>query len=96
MDKEEAGQILNSEISKFRSMKYEELTALIDSPVIFEIQRASGIQYQIEVQAFWDNPRQPYGDVRIIASIDDGSFVSSLLPLTVDFIMSSRGEFIGE
>jgi len=44
----------------------------------------------------WDNPRSKQGDLRVIASIDDGGFTTSFTPLTSDFIKSPGGTFVGE
>jgi hypothetical protein len=91
MDKEEATKILQAELEELRSRRYAELLDLIDSPKTYEITAPSGNKYQIEIQAFWDNPREPGGDLRVIASIDDGGFLSALLPLSMDFIVSPGG-----
>lgn len=53
-------------------------------------------EYQIELEVFWDSPRKEEGDIRVIASIDDGGFLSSFRPLTAGFIMSPNREFVGE
>ena len=96
MNKLEAREILEAEIEKYRAMEYRELFRLIDSPRNYQVQGPGDREYQLEVQAFWDQPRNPGGDLRVIASIDDGRFLSALLPLTLDFIMSREGDFIGE
>ena len=44
----------------------------------------------------WDNPRDLGGYLRVIASIDDGGFLSALSPLSSDFIIDADGNFIGE
>lgn len=54
----------------------------------------SGVRFQVEVQAFWDTPRQP-GNLRVIVAIDDGGW-SSFRPLSTDFIIASDGSFVGE
>ncbi len=53
----------------------------------------SGVQYQVEVQAFWDG-RQP-GNLRVIIAIDDGG-LRAFSPLSTDFIVASDGSFVGE
>lgn len=88
MDKEEATEVLQKELEKLRSRRYAELFDLIDSPKAYEISVSSGNTYQIEIQAFWDDPREPGGDLRVIASIDDGGLLSALVPLSMDFIVS--------
>jgi hypothetical protein len=96
MDKQEAQEILDIEINKYRSIKYADIVKLIDTPLNYEIQGKSGTMYQLEIQAFWDNPRKSKQDIRVIASIDDGGFPSAFKPLSCDFIIGSDGKFIGE
>ena len=92
MNKAEAIKILAQELIHLQAKSYKDLQKLINSPDVIEVVGASGVSYQIEVQAFWDNPRESLGDLRIIASIDDGRFLSALLPLSADFIMDSDGK----
>lgn len=91
MNKAEAKEILAQEIIHLRAKTFEDLQKLINSPVVIEQVGASGVSYQIEVQVFWDYPLENYGDLRIIASIDDGRFLSALMPLSSDFIMDPDG-----
>ena len=84
------------EVVAIRSKSYEELATLIGSPLNFERKGPSGAVYQIEIQAFWDNPRSSDGNLRVIASIDDGKFPSAFIPNSADFIMSPDGNFVGE
>lgn len=53
----------------------------------------SGVQYQVDVQAFWDS-RQP-GNLRVIVAIDDGGW-RAFKPISTDFIVASDGSFVGE
>ena len=96
MNKQEAHEILKSELLTFRSKEYEDLTVLISSPLNYERKGPRGVTYHVEIQAFWDNPRESNGDIRVIASIDDGRFPSSFIPLSSDFIMSPDSNFVGE
>jgi len=91
MNKTEAKEILAQELSNLKQESFKELWKLIDSPAVIERDGTSGVSYQIEIQVFWDNPKDAAGDLRIIASIDDGGFFSALLPLSGDFIMDSDG-----
>jgi len=94
MNKIEAQEILEQELLHFRDKKYEELQNLIGSPHVIERQGASGASYTIEIEIIWDNPKKT--DLRVLGSIDDGKFLSSLRPLSSDFIMDPHGNFIGE
>ena len=84
------------ELLQFRAMSYSDLKKLMGSPQVVERSSASGVSFTIEIEVFWDSPRDPGGDLRVIASIDDGRFLSALSPLSSDFIMDSGGKFIGE
>lgn len=96
MDKKEAQDILNHQIKIYREKDHDQLTGLVKSQDIYSVVGESGAEYQIEVQAFWDHPNQPGGNLRVIVAIDDGKFFSSLMPMTVDFIMAPDGSFVGE
>ena len=63
---------------------------MIRAPRVFERVGESGTVYQIEVEAFWDHPGQESGDLRVLASIDDGRILSSIVPLCDDFIVSGQ------
>jgi len=52
-----------------------------------------GIEYQIEFESVWDSI--PGGDLRIIASIDDGGFISALKPISASFVVTPEGNIIG-
>jgi hypothetical protein len=96
MDKEEAKQLLVEVFNEYRAMSHEELVALIQSPLMLERLGPSGVEYQIEIQAFWDEPRKVGYNLRVIASIDDGRFPSVFVPMTIDFVMKPDGSFVGE
>ena len=96
MNKVEARAILEVELQHFRAMSHAELQEFIGSPHVVERPGASGVLYTIEIEVFWDSPHEPGGDLRVIASIDDGRFLSALLPLSADFIMTPENRFIGE
>jgi len=73
-------------------MTYKELQRLLKEQNCFETRGASGISYQIEIQAVWDS--KPDGDLRVLGSVDDGGF-RAVFPQTEDFIMSPDGSIIG-
>ena len=91
MNKSEAKEILDHELHSLRERSFKELQNLINAPEILERDGVSGVSYQVEIQAFWDNPRERDSDLRVIASIDDGGFLSALSPLSSDFIMDPEG-----
>jgi hypothetical protein len=96
MDKREAQEILKRQIEIYRGKDYDQLAELVGSQHIYSVTGKSGAAYQIEVQAFWDRPDQPYGNLRVLMSIDDGKILSSLVPMTTDFILDPDGDFVGE
>ena len=93
MDKLEAKQILEHELSKYRTQSHEDLQRLLSEQDVFEVTGNIGTKYQIEIQAFWDDKVK--GLLRVSGAIDDGG-VSAYAPLCDDFIVSSQGEFIGD
>ena len=92
MDKVEARDLLEEFLDELKSRSREELLELISNPVCIEKTGQSGTVYQIEYEALWDS--EPGRDLRIIASIDDGGFLSALKPVTADFLVSSQGKVI--
>ena len=89
MDKVEARGLLEEFLDDLKIRPRQELLGLIANPVCIEKTGKSGTVYQIEYEAVWDS--EPGGDLRIIASIDDGGFRSALKPLTADFLVSFQG-----
>jgi len=56
MDKQEAKQLILTELEFFRAKPYVELVRLVNTePVTGERTSPSGKRYQIEIQAFWDD-----------------------------------------
>ena len=93
MDREEAEHIVEEWLAKFRSEPYAELVARIDAePFTEEITRGDR-RYQLELVCAWDS--QPRGNVRVMASVDDGG-VRAFIPLGRDFIKRSDESFVGE
>jgi hypothetical protein len=94
MDKDEAIQILERELAIFRDKPYADLVGRIPERTLgYERFGATGVEYQAEIQFFWDN--QPGGNVRVMGSIDDGGW-RAFLPLSRSFIKSADGSFVGE
>lgn len=94
MDRREAETILAAELAQLRTETYEALVGrLLEKQETAERVGASGTRYQVEVQAFWDD--KVNGDLRVIASIDDGGW-RAFVPLTDSFIRSSDGGFVDE
>lgn len=93
MDKAEAGEILAGVIADLRTRDYADLRNMLDDPRCERTAGESGTEYQVEVQVCWDGKAN--GDLRVLASIDDGG-LSAFNPLSDDFIIASDGSFVGE
>lgn len=93
MDEKEARAILAEELRTWRRRPYAGLAAAVGDSWHAEVIAPSGVRYQLEVIAVWDD--RPGGDVRVIGSIDDGG-LRAFVPLGDDFIMAPDGQFVGE
>ena len=96
MDKHTASLVLDSAVQKLRKLGYEHLRSFVSNSQCNEVVGPDGKAYQVEFVAFWDDPRKTDGHLRIVASIDDGSFLAAFHPLTTGFIMAPDGSFIEE
>ncbi len=94
MNKGEAKAVLKSELEKYRTRSYKSLLQLLQTLDAYEIDSPSGVKYQIEIQAMWDD--QPNGDLRVLGGIDDGGLLSSFAPLTESFVLTPEGKFVEE
>jgi hypothetical protein len=93
MDRIEALTLLESELARYRSRRYAELVQLLDEPVTADVTGPSGVVYQLEFQAFWDDGKD--GNLRVIGSIDDGGW-RAFVPLTRDFLVTPEDRFVDE
>jgi hypothetical protein len=91
MNKAEAKSILSTELRAFATRPYDKLVELISRTEVKSISNESGVNYQIELNVFWDS--QPEKDLRIMGSIDDGGW-RAFLPLTESLIMKPDGTLI--
>ena len=96
MNKVEAHRLLVQELDVFRGKPFGKLTSLVGTPIHIERKAPGGTEYQLEIEVFWDDPSFPDGNLRIMASIDDGGFFSSFTPLTLDFIKTPNNTILGE
>jgi hypothetical protein len=94
MNKEEATSILEKRLGQLRKCSYADLKQMVEVKICIaeEAVGESGNNYQIEIEAVWDN--KPEGHILVLASIDDGGW-SSFRPLTRDFIIAADGSFVG-
>jgi hypothetical protein len=97
VDETEARAILQSQVERLRSLSYSELLQrYLDDVDAFEATGPSGSQYQLEVEAFWDDPRIKQGNLMVLVAIDDGRGWRAFAPMTKSFIMAPDGSFVGE
>lgn len=91
MNKQEARALLAQELARLRAKPYQELDEHIGEPWVVEREGPSGAAYTIETEVAREAGPAGQAAIRVIASIDDGGFFSSLLPLTADFILRADG-----
>jgi len=95
MDNAEARTLLKAELEKLRAKSYGELVTLVGVQGTTEVKGPSGITYQLEVQAFWDDPKRPNQVLRIMGNIDDGG-IRAYFPMSDSFLMAPDGAFVDE
>lgn len=88
MDKQEALILLETKLGEYRRQSYAELRARIGQEEHLDIVGTSGVQYQVEVQVFWDH--KPEGQIRVLGSVDDSGW-RAWLPLCRDFLVAPEG-----
>jgi hypothetical protein len=91
MNKAEALSVLRSQLAAFASRSYSQLIALIGKPSGITVRAASGVEYQIEFNVFFDSGA--HDDLRIVGSIDDGGW-RAVVPFTKTLIMKPNGEML--
>jgi hypothetical protein len=85
MNREEALSLLDAHLDQYRKLSYAELSAMIGHEEFPQVVGPSGAEYQIEIQVFWDH--KPGGDVRVMGSIDDGTFRGAFKPVCSDLLV---------
>ena len=93
MDRSEAQSVLTSHLASYRQRSHADLVTLIGDEHVAQVSGPSGVEYQIEVEVLWDPPGEAT-NVMVIASIDDGRFLSALRPCSASFIMSPNGHVL--
>jgi hypothetical protein len=91
VDKQQAVEILTKELEKYRAMGYVRLAELVGEEIVFVAAGQDGVEYQIEIDVIWDDPRRPGGTLRVLAAIDDGRFPAAFAPLMEDFLVEPDG-----
>lgn len=86
MNREEALAVLNTKLDEYRKMSYVDLVTKIGHEEVVEVTGASGTEYQIEIHVTWDH--KPDGDVRVMGTIDDGTFRGAFKPVCSDLVVT--------
>jgi hypothetical protein len=79
MNRAEASTILNRHLDELEAAGYAALAERVGENQAIQERSPSGIEYQLELTVVWDG--KPGGDLRLIASIDDGGW-RAFFPLT--------------
>lgn len=90
MNREEAQAILDAKLDEYRRSSCADLAAKVGCEEICEATGPSGTTYQMEILVAWDG--KPKGDIRVLGSIDDGSFRSAFKPLCSDLVITPEGQ----
>ena len=93
VNRAEARGLLADCLAEYRVRSYGELLRLLGAQETREVVGPSGVTYQLEFQALWDD--QALGHLRVCGAIDAGGW-RAFVPLTDDFIVDPGGRFIGE
>ena len=95
MDETEAREIARGRANGLRSESHADLVAnYLNQSIHEEVVGTTGVRYDVEVQAFWDDVRRP-GNLRVFVNVDSGGKAVRTLT-TEDFIMAPDGTFVGE
>jgi hypothetical protein len=93
VNKTEAGSLAAARLDELRKLPYAELKSFLDNSETRELVAPSGVTYQVETYAFWDDKNA--GHLRVSVAVDDGGW-RAFLPLGWDFIIAPDGSFVGE
>jgi hypothetical protein len=93
MSRDEARALLLAHLARYRAYPYSRLVELIGSVETADVRGSDGTMYQLEVEFFWDDKKK--GDIRVLAAIDGGP-ISSLRPMTDDFIKAANDTYVGK
>jgi hypothetical protein len=92
MDHAEAKALLHDCLQSYRPRSYDDLVLLLGEPRTTVVRGASGTEYQLEIEVFWDH--RPGGAVRVLGAVDDGG-LRAFKPLLEDFILAPDGNEVG-
>ena len=86
-------KILDPIIEGYRRKNYSFWESHIGDQITFEGKTDDGIEYQVEIEPFYDDKKKK--TIRVVFAIDDG-WLRAYFPVCSDFIMAPDGSFVGE
>ena len=88
MDRREAAAIADAVIGEIQAIPFQVLVDRLLGEVEVRVETgASGVEYQVEIQAMRDG-RGP-GDLRVMVGVDDGSLRGAFRPVARDFLVAA-------
>ena len=91
MDKPEALELLTKKLAEYLELTHADVAAKIGDVECFEATGPSGVDYQMEIQFYWDD--QLGGTIRVMGGIDDGG-LRAFVPLCKDVLMDPHGPIV--
>jgi len=85
MDREAAAKLLRVGLESYARRPRGELMALIGQTDAYSVRDAGDVEYQVEVNVYWDGVEG--GPIRVLGAIDDGTLGSAFRPVTDDVIV---------
>jgi hypothetical protein len=95
MNEIEAKLLLDRELLPYRNRSYAELARQVGSLSAYQKTAASGAEYNIEIEVVWNSLNEGR-NIRVTGAVDDGRGLTSLLPLSSEFVVAPDGTFVGE
>ncbi|HSM02894.1 MAG TPA: hypothetical protein VK960_10720 [Acidimicrobiia bacterium] len=89
MDRDEAAKLLGRHLERVGREPFDSLSSMVGNPRVTPALGHSGVEYQIEVEAMWDD--ESNGVLRVLGSIDDATFRGAFSPVTDDFLITRDG-----
>jgi hypothetical protein len=83
MNRVEAKWLLLRKLAQYEKCSYGELAVMVGESRHLECRGKSGVEYQLEIECFWDD--KPQGDIRVMAAIDDAGW-RACFPITYSFL----------
>jgi hypothetical protein len=89
MDRREAAAIADAVVGELEAIPFQALVDRFLGEIEVRVETgASGVEYQVEIQAMWD--RRGPGDLRVMVGVDDGSLRGAFRPVSRDFLVAAE------